>query len=316
MQATTRGGAARPVPVPPAADDEAPTERVARDRKADCSLREMADAPRLFAGRHVEILRETGLQPDAAAASQMVAATTARSFDPVKVFRFYDDLTRAIPCVITASDDGGLALGREVARQRKQLATLHGGGPADAIGSLLERLELALLSADTKWARSALTSSRVSDRILALDKQVLPQADKSWRMLSLATAQPNSMMMVSDVFDTVHSNLIHALLNDPLWSNDADESRRGTAPDIGSVFRFYAQVRELARRIPAAQVPRCGLEVQIRHAIELVTKSPELRFQSQLLQQLELALAELQRRFKLTLLMQDRRVAGSSPATD
>ncbi len=165
----------------------------------------------------------------------------AAALGAVEVFGFYNALTRPSRPVEPESADGDHVLRSAVIQERQRLHEGPHLKATEALQANLRRAEHTLAEREAAWAHQndAHTVRRRIEVIAASDQ---PMHVKTTGLMSLATAKP-AAVFDARIFLIVHRTLINTLAADPEWRKGADASARCTAPEPGTIFRFYESLR-------------------------------------------------------------------------
>jgi len=166
----------------------------------------------------------------------------AQPLSPADVFGFYDTLARRPPLTAKESTQDTAALRCAVISERHRIKALPQLKAAEALDANLRRVEKALCEREAAWIK-ALDTLTVRQHLQAIAAGDQPRHVKAAGLLAVATARPEALLDATS-FDTCHQLLAATLAADPVWRASADESLRATAPEPGTVFRFYQGLRQ------------------------------------------------------------------------
>jgi hypothetical protein len=191
---------------------------------------------------HRDLLARMATDPDwSDAPTQPPQLMPAAALGAAEVFGFYDALTRPTAPVEPDRADGDHVLRSAVIQERQRLHEAPHLKAAQALQSNLRRVEQALADREAAWAHQN-DAHTVRRRIEVIAASGQPAHVKATGLMALATAKP-AAALDARMFLIVHRILINALAADPEWRKGADASARCTAPEPGTIFRFYDSLR-------------------------------------------------------------------------
>ncbi len=206
---------------------------------------------------HRDLLTRMAADPDwSDAPTQQPQERPSPALGAVEVFGFYDALTKPSRPVEPDRADGDHVLRTAVIQERLRVHEAPHLKAAQALDANLRRVEQILNKREVAWAHQndAHTVRRRLQSIAASDQ---PTHVKTAGLLALATAKP-AALMDAPTLHTVHQTLIDTLAADPEWRAVADASARHSAPEPGTIFRFYESLRQhMQTQLTAGDLAAC-----------------------------------------------------------